>query len=330
MDNIFRTRALTAAVNLIKPAPNRILSRLFTNKKMQVTDRFAWEIKTSSERIMKNIAVADPASVADLQGRKIVTTNAPRFAEKRLITAADLNAIRAFGSNAAPELMAERVRDELTDMRGKIDRTREFMAAKALSGQIVDDTGTVLVDFNFSGTQKPALTTTSRWSDPESKPLTKIREWKKLLEQAVGTVNEYVAFCNSNVMDAMLENPSLVEFLKYTVGSQVAQQGRIVNMAGVSIEEYNGSYIDANGARQDLIPANYFVLVGVTSDATAELYAPCVDLKDPAGVGGGLPASVFFSKSWETEDPSGRWIKVEARPLPVLIRPECIIYAKVI
>ena len=41
--------------------------------------------------------------------------------------------------------------------RQKIDLTREFMAVKALSGQVVDEAGTVLVDYQFPAEQKPNL-----------------------------------------------------------------------------------------------------------------------------------------------------------------------------
>ena len=52
-------------------------------------------------------------------------------------------------------------------------------------------------------------------------------------------------------MDAILENPTALELMKYTAGKQIAEEGRITRLAGVEIEEYIGSYIDANGDRQD-------------------------------------------------------------------------------
>jgi hypothetical protein len=55
-----------------------------------------------------------------------------------------------------------------------------------------------------------------------------------------------------------------------------------------------------------------------------------IDEEAPQGVGNVGPGEMFFSKSWTEKDPSGRWIKVESRPLPVLQRPGAIVYAKVV
>lgn len=330
MDNIFKTRALTTAVNIIKPTATRILDKVFSRKKRELTDRFAWDIRTTSEKILTSIRVSAEAHVRDKAGRKTVTVVGPRFSEKTFIPASDLNAIRAFGSQAGPELMRERVGQEQFDMRMEIDRTREFMAATALRGKVIDAEGNTLVDYSFAGAHTPTLTGTALWTHDDSNPLNNIRAWKKLIGQAAGNVSSWVAFSGSDAMDALLANSAALDLLKYTAGRQIAEDGRITSLAGVGIEEYFGSYLDNSGTRQDLIEADKFILIGLAPDIAAELYAPVIDLKAQGGVGSGQKASIFYSKSWEVEDPSGRWIKVESRPLPVLYRPECIIYATVI
>lgn len=329
MDNLFKTRILCETVNKITPVKTPILDRVFGRKKLQITDLFAWDVVSGSEAVLKNLKPREPASIRAALGRKTVTCAGPRFAPKTFLSAADLNAIRAVGSQFAPQLMSAKVAEELTDMRSQIDRTREFMAAKALSGQVVDADGTVLCDYNFPVAQKPVLEGKQLWTDSESQVLINFRAWKKLIGQAVNSVNNFVAFASSTVMDALLTNEGVKDLLKYTAGNQVAEQGRIALLAGVEIEELLGSYV-AGGVRYDFVPDGYIALVGVAPENTAELFAPVIDLKDPNGVGSGNAASMFFSKSWEEEDPSGRWIKVEARPLPVLFKPECIVWAKVV
>ncbi len=330
MDQLFQTRAMAAAVNLLKPVPTLILDKVFGKKSRQLTDRFAWDIASQSERILRNIQVHEPAQMSDNQGRKTITCSAPRFSEKRLIAAGDLNAMRAFGLEGENTLLKERIGGEQAEMKRKIDLTREFMAAKALSGQIIDDSGTLLVDFNFAASQKPVLTGTSLWSDPLSNPIQDLRSWKKQISQAVGQVSSWVAFVGSQAMDALIANPSALELLKYTIGKELAVDGRMATLVGVELVEYLGSYLDTNGVRQDLIPPTHFILVGLSGDHAAELCAPVIDFDAEGGVGLGQPGDFFFSKSWNQEDPSGRWIKVEARPLPVLFRPECVVYAQVV
>lgn len=330
MDKVFTVTALTMAVNMMQPAKTPVLDKVFGRKKPQLTDQFAWEIKVSSERLMKNIRVSAEAEVRDGLGRKHVSCTAPRFSEKRFVGASDLNAMRAFGAAQSVQLLTERVGDEQFDMRQGVDLTREFMAVKALTGQVVDESGAVLVDYNFPAAQKPVLTGDALWTDADSDPVKNIRAWKKQTSQAAGLITGFYGFCGSAVMDALLDNSKALELMKYTAGRQIAEEGRITRLAGTEIEEYIGSYLDADGDRQDFIAEDAFVLVGVGPDTAAELYAPVVDLKAPTGVGKGKKAQVFFSKSWEVEDPSGRWIKVEARPLPVVFRPQAIICATVV
>ena len=215
-------------------------------------------------------------------------------------------------------------------MRQTVDLTREFMAVKALSGQVVDRDGTVLVDYNLPAAHKPTLTGTGLWTNAASNPIKNIRAWKKLIGQNGGPINGFAAFCGSGAMDALINNDNARELLQYTAGQQIAETGRIARLSGVDIEEYDGSYLDASQVRHDLIPENVFALVGLGPNVAAELFAPVVDLQAEGGVGKGKQADVFFSKMWEVQDPSGQWIKVEARPLPVFFRPLCVVWATVI
>ncbi|HOT30137.1 MAG TPA: major capsid protein [Candidatus Ozemobacteraceae bacterium] len=329
MDTLFKSSVLTEAVNKIKPVKTTILDKVFAAKKFLPAGMFQWDIISGSERILKNLRLHESAQISGGVGRSTVTCSGTRFADKRQITAAQLADMRKFGDRYLPELLANKINEELLDMRGKIDRTREFMAAKALTGQVVDESGTVLVDYNFTAAQKPVLTGKAKWTDSESKPIANLRAWKKQIIQAVGAVDGFLAFCGSEAMDALLENPAVLELLKYQSGNQLADKGRIAFLAETDIEEYLGSYIDQNNARQDMIAANQFVLVGISQQVAGEIYVPVVDLDDPNGVGSGNPASMFFSKSWVEQDPSGRWVKVESRPLPVLYKPEAIVIATV-
>lgn len=330
MDNLFLTRALTAAVNKMRPVKTPILDKLFRRRRGHTTDRLAIDIKLSAERVLPNISVYAPATVESKTDRKVITLSAPRFAPKRLISAADLNAVRAWGQEAGTELLATRIGDEQEDMRLEIDRTREFMAVKSLQGSVVDGDGTTLVDFGFSEDQQPELENTDAWDDDASDPVADLRAWKRYISNRVPMVTAWYGFCGSDAMDALLNNTSVQNLLKYQRGAQIAEEGRIANLAGVEIEEYFGSYKNSSGVVTEMYAAKEFILVGYSEDAMSEHYAPVMDLEAPTGVGTGQAAQMFFSKAWDEKDPSGKWIKVEARPLPVINRPEAIVRATVL
>jgi len=336
MDDLFKIRILTTAVNAIKAPAMKVYNRIFRGKEhMEPSDRLAFEIISGSEGILKNISIYAPASVTDKTGRKTVTMQAPRIAEKRFIATAELNALRAYGKQVGTEMMKDRIARELKDMRGVSDRTLEFWAVNALKGQILDaDLTTVLVDYNMDPSHKPTLTALDLWTDAASDPINKIREFKRLIEDdSAAAITGWVAFLGYEVMDALLKHAGVKDFLKYDKGSQLAENGRIARLAEVELEEYNGSFLDDAASRHRFINSDEFMLVGTCDELVDVPYAPVVDDDAPGGVGN-IGANgqgvLYFSKSWKKQDPSGRWVKVETRPLPVLQRPGAVVDATVV
>ncbi|MEW5804879.1 MAG: major capsid protein [bacterium] len=331
LDDLFKVRTLTTSINIIKPGRMKITDTLFpeSSRRGQPSDQYAVDIYTGSQGVMKNISVSAPAVVADYGSRKVVTLEAPRLAEKFFISSARINSLRAFGSQFATTSMQTEIAKGQAEMRRKFDRTREFWASKLLSGQIVDITGTVLVDFNVPADYKPVLAGNDVWTDDASDPVNDIRGWQRLIEEAVGAVDRWVAFCGYSAMDSLINNLKATTLLQYNKGAQIAEEGRVARLAGVDIEEYNATYQDNSGTTQRFIPANVFVLVGYTADGFEEYYAPVVDDEAPGGVGNSGVGQLFFSKAWLEKDPSGWWVKGEGRPLPVMHRVGSVVYATV-
>lgn len=335
MDNLFKIRTLTAAVNAIKAPARRVYNRIFAGfENMQPSDRLAFDVISGSEKLLSNISIFAPASVDDKTSRKTITLTAPRIANKRFVATAELNAYRQFGT-AGVEMMKDRIAREQKDMRGKHDRTLEFWAVNALKGKIYDsDMTTVMVDYNVDASHTPTLTGTDLWTDAASNPIAKLRAWKQMIEDdSAANIDAWVAFIGSGVMDALLVNSAVRELLKTDKGSQIAENGRIQRLAEVELDEYNGSYLDSSSTRQRLIASDELLLVGICDELADVPYAPVVDDDAPGGVGNvgaGGQGTMFFSKSWKEKDPSGRWVKCESRPLPVLKRPGAVINATVI
>lgn len=330
MDNLFKTRTLTMAVNAMRK-PGRLLADKFFNPKLRGEDtpRLAFDIISGSETVLKTIRAEDPAIIGQKTGRVTVTMEAPRLSEKRLIHNYELIAMRAYGDAYATEKMSARIAREQFDMRNKFDRTIEFWCAHALRGQILDsDLTTVLLDFSFRGTHLPVLTGTDKWTDALSNPINDIRDWKLLIEEDSGhEITGWSAVCGHKTMDALINNSKVLELLKYQGGPQLLQSGYVVNIAGVNITEYNGSWKTDAGARTRFVATNDFILVGEGYDVFDFPFARTIDDEDPGGTGNPGAPSLFFSNSWVEKDPSGRWIKVESCPLPVVVRPDAIIRA---
>ena len=330
MVDMIKPRVLTLAINKMKPTPTPILDTVFKRKKRALTTPFSWDVKTGTNQLLGSIAVDVEATVRGSVGKVNVTCQAPRYAEKEFISAADLNEMAKFGSATETELLKERVAEEQADLKNTTDLTREFQAVKALEGKVVDKNGKVLVDYKFPADLKPVLAGAAQWSDAASDPIEDLRGWKKLIARYSGSViSNWQAYSGSKAMTALMNNEKALEKLKFLAGKQIAEEGRIARLAKVNIEEYDGFYTDENGDMHDMIPENVFALVGIVSDGATELFAPVIDLKAPGGVGKGKEADIFFSKMWEVDDPSGVWVKAESRPLPVLTRL-VVVWAEVV
>ena len=332
MDNLFRTRVLTRAVNRMRTPGMVIYDRLFRGREhLEASDRLAFDVISGSEEVLQSISVSAPATVTEKTSRKTITLQAPRLAQKRIIHTHELNALRGYGQQFAVEQMQTRIARELMDMRAMHDRTLEYWAASALKGVIHDADGGELVNFSLDGTHTPTETGDDLWTSAGSNPLGRIREYQRLVEDDSGApITGWVAFLGSDVMDALLDHDDVLDLLKYSLGQSIAQTGRITNLADVELVEYNGSYLDPDGQRQRFIASDHFLLAGLCQDLVDCPYAPVVDSDAEGGVGNSGLGEMFFSKSWDEKDPSGRWIKTEARPLPVLQRPDCVVYAKVV
>jgi len=336
MDNLFKIRVLTTAINEMPSANMVVYNRLFRGKEhLEPSDRLAFEVITGSEKLLKNISIYAPAQVDDKTGRKVITLTAPRLADKRFIHTAELNALRAYGSQIGTEMMETRIAREQLDMRRKHDRTLEFWAVNALKGVIYDsDLTTELVDYNVGATHKVTLTGTDLWSNTSSNPINKIREWKRLIQDdSKAPITGYVMFLGYSAMDNLLKNTAVLALLSYNKGVKIAEDEDVSRLAKTELIEYDSSFMSDSDVRTRMLGAEYVILVGITDDVVDVPYAPVVDDDAPGGVGN-ITASgagaMFFSKSWKEQDPSGRWIKAEARPLPVLQRPGCVVYAKVV
>ncbi|MBF0424328.1 MAG: major capsid protein [Magnetococcales bacterium] len=331
--DFFKPLTLTTAVNALKPAEALVYDALFApHGRMIDSETLLFDVLTGSEGILPNIKTHAPATVTDKTGRRAVVMTAPRIAEKRQILAADLLRVRSFAS-LSPMLMMERVNVELQDMVNDIYRTLEYWSCGALRGKILDVDGTtVLVDFGLPNTHDLTLTGTDKWTDAASDPIDQLETWKQTIhEDSAGVISEWRAYCGYRVMNTLIRNSQVMDKMKYTAGTQVAISGDIPQLAGVNFFRHSGSFLDASKTRRHYIDPNEVILVGLGPDTVECQSAPIVDEEGVAGIGSTAPdpqgqprLQRLFSRSWREEDPAARWIKVEARTLPILRRPTSV------
>lgn len=88
--------------------------------------------------------------------RKLRSFDTERFGLKSKITAADIEGIRAFGSETELKQLATEVAERQMELRCSIDVTREYLRAGALQGLVKDADGSTIINLftEFGITQK--------------------------------------------------------------------------------------------------------------------------------------------------------------------------------
>lgn len=332
----FTLAVMTQAVNMIQAPTMQVYDLLYRPKEHGVpSEEIKFDINSGSRRILSAISVFDPATVTMKTGRKTITVEAPRLATKRHIAAGELVKARAFGEQFKLMSMKNAIAHEQQDMKFEHLRTMEYWACKSIMGKILDADGSTLVDYNLPADHNVTLVGTELWTDAASKPLENIETWQDTIgEDSGATITGWLAIAGKNAYKALLKNENVLKLLDPKSKDKIAKKGDVEELANTQLVKYVGSFEDDEGNKQEFIPADYFILLGLCDDLTDCPYAAVVDDEAPAGIGnvdiGSKNMVMFFSKQWPTKDPSGRWIKVECRPLPILRRPGAVVVAKVV
>lgn len=228
----------------------------------------------------------------------------------------------------------KRIAEEQADLRDMIDRTIEFLAAKAFTGSynLTAEDDAIAVNFGMPSANKPTLINTAKWNLHDSaQPLRNIRDWKVIARKASGKV-PYAAvmttdlwnyFINTNEVQQFLDNRRIdlgkFESPKELMDMGAQYMGTVDNTDFYVYDEY---FEDSSGDDQSMVAENQCLLISPAADNVLH-FGAIEDLKSASVVG------KYFSKDWITEDPSVYWLLVESHPLPVPHRPDAHICATV-
>lgn len=262
----------------------------------------------------------------------------PYIKEKMVSTAQDFLKRQAgetiYQSNDGPaQRAAKQVGKDLAEMDDLIIRRIEWMCASLLNDgtlTIVGDGISMSVDFLMPSTHKITISSgTLKWSDrTNSKPYENLKTWRRLIMKDSGITPDTVIM-GQDVVENFINNADIrarMDLLR-------ADWGRIAPQAlpngvtwlgffpelGLTLYSYDAWYDDDSGVSQSYVPVNK-IWMGSTRARTAVHYGAIQDLQ-----AGGNFAVPRFPKSWETEDPSARWIMLQSAPLPALHQSDAFV-----
>lgn len=343
--DIFDTRTMLEAVEQM-PTARRFLLNTFFNGGSPVT----FPTKTVDIDIIKGkrkmAPFVNPRLPGSLSLREGYTTStyAPPYIQPKRETTAELVLKRAAGdhpySTRTPlERAGQLLGKDLRDLDDEIVRREEWMCAQALTtgkvrviGEGVDDT----IDFLMASDHRISLGS-GQWGTADSDPIGNLRSWKRKIAKDSGRTANTVAM-SGEALDAFQSNATVMKQLN----TRRVDMGMIkpeelpdgvtylgyLNDPGVDLYGYDEWYLADDDEDEELpmIPAGGLIL-GSTSTRNAMLYGAIQDLE---AVESGLVEAARFPKSWVTQEPSARWLKLQSAALAGLLEPDAFIYAKVV
>lgn len=284
-----------------------------------------WDVIKGSRTVAKPNVPNSEAHIVPKLGISQESAAFIYLREKKVFEPTTIHWIREPGQIARTN--AERaVLREVTDLNQRFDNFAEFILWRSLTGTLVLDYPDVqaTVDYKVPATHKPSAGT--GWNTANTAQIrSDIVAWKRLLERdarvaatdafATGVTMERVI--NAFAVDARAGSTMLTERMK----DEYFARGVMPGFMGLDWHTTEQVYDTDGGVRTLFVPDDALFIVNLRDNRPMVLMeGPSADDEAPAGHTG------KFSKTWKEKDPSARQFLLEWNLLPVITRPEQIVY----
>jgi hypothetical protein len=341
--DLFTPRTMTEALLQEKRPGAFLINTFFPVRPTHQTEAVDIHIVDGKRKLAPFVNPNSEGVLVEKNSRTAETFVPPLIKPKDRTSAEDIlasvnpgNAVYVEGGQTVEERAALMLMDDMRRLDDMIVRREEWMASRALftgaisiKGQGVDET----IDFAFKTTHKPTLSGTSLWTDAASKPFDDLRTWKTLIAKDAGVTATDVVL-GSSAAAAFFANDQiqkLFDLRQITVGQLnptmenlpqgVTYLGRVTAL-GLDLWTYDEWFVDdQTGNEAEMVPTDRILVV--SRQANFKLHYGAIP-EIPPVVGS------RWVKSWMQEDPAGRFLMVQARPLPVPHQKDAIVSAKVV
>lgn len=297
-----------------------------------------WDVVQGSRAIAAPNVPNSAAHIVPRLGRSQESAAFVYLREKKVFEPTTLHWLRTPGELAARNAEAAVMR-EVADLNQRFDNFAELLIWKALTGNLVLDYVDVQanIDYKFKASHKPTVGTSWATATP-AQLIADIRAWKRLVRRD-GRVEAKEAFTTEKTISYIFDSFATTGASNFYGGTlltdrmkdQYYNAGTLPNFMGVTWN-VNESVYDLDGAGytdtptapgdEDMFIADDAVFFGnFTDQRPIELMVgPTADDEAPEHFTG------KFAKTWKEKDPSARQYLLEWNLLPVITRPEQLVY----
>ncbi len=332
--DIFSTHVLAKVVENLPTPSSFLLDTFFPNVQTSDKEEIFFDVTDSKPRISPFVSPLLPGKVVDGGGYQTKSFKPAYVKDKRRF---DVNipykrvAGETIGGSLSPAQRYERaLATTMQDQLDNLTRREEVMASEILrTGQTVvsgDGYPTQTVNFGRDKNLTKALTGSNTWASSGVKPLDHLEDWAAEIQNKAGVVAKTVVL-DPDAWKLFRSNASVEKYLDYRRGTNNTlnkdpivrgkdSKARYVGSIGdFDLWVYNDSYIDDGGNITNLLPSRTVILGSKDGLEGTRCYGAIYDEK------ANWTAQRYFTKSWIEEDPSVRWLLLQAAPLVVPYRP---------
>ncbi len=288
-----------------------------------------WDVIRGSRMVAKPNVPNSEAHIVPRLGRSQESAAFVYLREKKVFEPTTLHWLRTPGELAATNAEKAVLR-EVADLNQRFDNYAEYMIWGAMKGSLAFDYGDVqaTVDYKLPATHKPNPGTGWSTATPQQ-IVADIRAWKRLIQRdgrvpakeafVTDVTLSYIfdSFATHGVANTFMGGSLLTDRMK----DQYYSQGTLPGFMGLSWNTIESVYEDDAGTATMFLPDNALFMGNYTDQRPIEMMiGPTADDEAPANYTG------KFSKTWKDKDPSARQVLLEWNLLPIVTRPEQMIY----
>jgi hypothetical protein len=242
--------------------------------------------------------------------------------EKKVFEPTTLHWLRAPGTMSNVANAEAAVLREVADLNLRFDNFAEWACWKALTGTLTLDYEDVqaTVSYNIAGSHKPSPGTAWTSATP-TQIAADIKAWKRLISRDA-RVRAKDAWATEVTLDKVFQSfANQPNLLSDRAKDQYYSTGILPGFMGLDWHVTESFYDNTGGTATLFVPDAALYITNLDEGRAMEIMeGPTADDEAPEGFVG------KFSKTWKEKDPSARQFLLEWHLLPVITRPEQIVY----
>jgi len=285
-----------------------------------------WDVIKGSRQVAKPNIPNSEAHIVPRLGVSQESASFLYFREKKVFEPTTLHWLRQPGTVSNKQNAEAAVLREVKDLNLRIDNALEFYCWQALTGTIVIDSPDVqaTVDFKIPSSHKPTVGTSWATATPVQ-IVNDIKAWKRLIarDARVPATDVYLTEPTMDrIFNAFAANGSVpANLMSDRMKEKFFETGTLPGFLGLNWHVVDSFYDNDAGLPQQFVADDALILCNLSEGRAMEIFeGPSADDEAPAGHTG------KFSKTWKEKDPSARQVLIEYHALPVITRPEQIVY----